>query len=214
MLIKHSANWIITKFGLVARWQSCSLVKTLPCKVNTVLLCCFPRIKRCEKSAESEKVLGRDFTGLCQLSTQGVRSSNCRCRWVIAVVRMCLIWRQRQQQFAVSCDLLVRAWEEQLAQKVHNPQWSNRWSEAPRNERRGTDERGWETTPRWRAGVVDVKNVWPLGFTGSFPCLVSMWLLCGFQMRQMSLWTAVCLSWNTTCNYREGEGLIIIFNGG
>lgn len=39
-------------------------------------LCCFPRIKRCEKTSESEKVLGRDFTGLRQLSTQGVSGSN------------------------------------------------------------------------------------------------------------------------------------------
>lgn len=58
----------------------------------------------------------------------GFTALNCCCHWIIAVVRLCLIWRQRRQQFAVSWDLLARGWEQHLVQKVHSPRRSNRWS--------------------------------------------------------------------------------------
>lgn len=128
---------------------------------------------------------GWDFAGFCQLSTQGVRRSNCCCLWVIAVARMCLIWRQHWQQFAFSWDLLVQGWEEQLVQKVHNPCRSNRWSEGRRKKEGGSGV--CETTQRWRAAADQCgrhykkkkKNAWPLGF---------YWQFLMFSLLVASLW--------------------------
>lgn len=156
-------------------------------------------------------MLGCDFTGLCQLSTQGVRSSNHRCLRVIAVVRMCLIWRQRQQQFAVSGDLLVRGWEEQLVQKVHDPRRGNRWSRGPRKGRRD----GW----MWLQNHTEVT-----GWCGRHKKRMTTWFYWQFPMFSLhvaSVWfpseedlwrPAVCSSWNKTWNCREGwEGPFIIY---
>lgn len=138
----------VIKFSRLAEWMSwwCS---------ENIGACCaaFSGWKGVKRPLKVRRCWGRDFSGLCQLSTRG--GFNRRGLWVIAELRMCLIWRQH---FAVGWDLLARAWEEQLAQKVHCPRWSNRWSKGRRDGCGAAKER-----------VVDVKpNLWPLGFTGSF----------------------------------------------
>ncbi len=90
---------------------------------------------------------GRDFTGLRQLSTQGAgfAALTAVALWLIAAVRMRLIWRQRRQQFAVGWDLLARGWEEHLVQGVHDPRPKQQMG------RRRQERKAAKTAQRWRA---------------------------------------------------------------
>lgn len=84
---------------VIARWRAKIWIKLLLVKRPV-----FRRNKRCKGTSESEKVSGREFTGLYERPTQDVGGAR---RWLIAVVRKRLIWRQCWQEFALSWDLLV-----------------------------------------------------------------------------------------------------------